>query len=67
MLHRMSEREITVRKIKNLRMVSVYEFTAAVQKPDERGPEAEPNPAGCTAMTVMYGDNEQITLSFASR
>lgn len=63
MLHRMSEREITVRKIKNLRMVSVYEFTAAVQKPDERGPEAEPNPAGCTAMTVMYGDNEQITLS----
>ena len=62
MLHRMTEREITVRKIKKLRMVSVYEFTAAVQKPEERGPESEHNPAGCTAMTVMYGDNDQITL-----
>ena len=56
MLHRMTEREIAVRKIKKLRMVSVYEFTGAVQKPEERGPESEQNPVGCTAMTVMYGE-----------
>ena len=63
MLHRMTEREIAVRKIKKLRMVSVYEFTGAVQKPEERGPESEQNPVGCTAMTVMYGESEQLTLS----
>ncbi len=62
MLHRMTEQEIAIRKIKNLRMVSIYEFTSAVQKEGTAGTPSG-KPSGCTAVTVLYGDGKQITLS----
>ena len=62
MLHRMSEEEIRIRKIENLRMVSLYEFTGAVRQPGERTNE-DGKPRGCTAVTVLCGENEQFTLS----
>lgn len=63
MFRRMTEQEIAIRKINNLRMVAVYEFTEAVRRgeADSRGTDADRD--GCTAVTVLYGDNEQITLS----
>lgn len=67
MLRRMTEEEITIRKISGLRMVSVYEFTDAVMRKDGSGGETSAKPAknghGCTAITVFYGDREQITKS----
>ena len=62
MLHRMTEQEIQIRKIKNLRMVSVYEFTNAVRKEEEDG-TGPVTSSGCTAVTVLYGEGTQITLS----
>ncbi|MBO7630917.1 MAG: hypothetical protein J6S78_01135 [Lachnospiraceae bacterium] len=63
MLHRMTEEEIAIRKIKNLRMVSVYEFTSAVPKEGEDHRDITGKSAGCTAVTVLYGEGDQITLS----
>jgi hypothetical protein len=62
MLHRMTEQEILIQKIKNLRMVSVYEFTNAVRKEGDDG-TGPVTASGCTAVTVLYGDGSQITLS----
>ena len=62
MLHRMAEEEIRIRKIENLRMVSLYEFTGAVRQPGERS-NTDGTPRGCTAITVLCGENEQFTLS----
>ena len=67
MLRRMTEEEIAIRKISGLRMVSVYEFTDAVTRKDESdgetGGQAAKSGYGCTAITVFYGDREQLTKS----
>lgn len=67
MLHRMTEVEIAIRKINHLRMISVYEFTGATRRIDDGYENISPTeagaPAGCMAITVFYGDNEQLTLT----
>ena len=63
MFRRMTEQEIAIRKIHDLRMVAVYEFTEAVSGGKINPLGTDPDRDGCTAVTVLYGDNEQITLS----
>ena len=67
MLHRMTAEEIAIQKIGKLRMISVYEFTGAARQIDDGRNNMKPAgldcPAGCMAVTVFYGDNEQMTLS----
>lgn len=67
MLHRMTEEEIAIRKISGLRMISVYEFTGATRQIDDGRknmiPADQTCPAGCMAVTVFYGENDQMTLS----
>lgn len=63
MLHKMSEQEIRIRKISKLRMVSLYEFTGAVRNPEAKRKNPDGTPRGCTAITVLCDENEQITLS----
>ncbi|MBO4696793.1 MAG: hypothetical protein J5643_05890 [Lachnospiraceae bacterium] len=63
MLHKMSEQEIRIRKISKLRMVSLYEFTGAVRNPETERKNPDGTPRGCTAITVLCDENEQITLS----
>ena len=63
MFRRMTEQEIAIRKINNLRMVAVYEFTEAVRRGEADSRSTDADRDGCTAVTVLYGDNEQITLS----
>ena len=63
MFHRMTEAEIAIRRIRDLRMVAVYEFTEATSREDNRPHGTDPEKDGCTAVTVLYGDNEQLTMS----
>lgn len=67
MLHRMTGEEIAIQKIDRLRMISVYEFTDATKAIDDGNRNMTPvngeRPFGCMAVTVFYGENEQITLS----
>lgn len=63
MFRRMTEQEIAIQKIANLRMVAVYEFTEAVRREENSPHGTDPGVDGFTAVTVLYGDNEQITMS----
>ena len=63
MLRKMTEEEIRIRKMENLRMVSLYEFTDAVRTSDAARAKKGGKPAGCTAITVLCDEGEQFTLS----
>lgn len=63
MFHRMTDTEIAIRRIENLRMVAVYEFTEAVRRKEGNAHGTDPDRDGCTAVTVLYGDDEQISMS----
>ena len=63
MFHRMTEAEIAIRRIRDLRMVAVYEFTEATSRDENRPHGTDPERDGCTAVTVLHGDNEQLTMS----
>lgn len=63
MLRKMTEEEIRIRRIENLRMVSLYEFTDAVRGSGSERKSRKGRPLGCTAITVLCDEGEQFTLS----